>query len=155
MPLTRAQTTGDGSSRGPLKTSNGSQSSLLNGSGESPFHQEPPSPTIHASRPRITMAAASALLKRIELPRGSRWINEDVRPVGSERRTWTFLTFHNFWLLINCNIATYLTGSALIPLGLTWWQAIIAIIIGNLIATVALILSSLAGAYYHIGFPIF
>jgi hypothetical protein len=28
-------------------------------------------------------------------------------------------------LLINCNIATYLTGSALIPLGLTWWQAII------------------------------
>ncbi|KAM0428508.1 hypothetical protein ACHAPT_006868 [Fusarium lateritium] len=58
-------------------------------------------------------------------------------------------------LLINCNIATYLTGSALIPLGLTWWQAIIAIIIGNIIATSALILSSLAGAYYHIGFPVF
>lgn len=29
-------------------------------------------------------------------------------------------------LLINCNIATFLTGSALIPLGLTWWQAIIS-----------------------------
>lgn len=28
-------------------------------------------------------------------------------------------------LLINCSIATYLTGSALIPLGLTWWQATI------------------------------
>lgn len=28
-------------------------------------------------------------------------------------------------LLINCNITTYLTGSALIPLGLTWWQAFI------------------------------
>ncbi|KAF4975216.1 hypothetical protein FZEAL_7973 [Fusarium zealandicum] len=99
--------------------------------------------------------ALSALRKRIEVPRGSRWINDDVRPVGTQRRTWTFRTFHNFWLLINCNIATYLTGSALIPLGLTWWQAIIAIIIGNIIATVALILSSLAGAYYHIGFPIF
>ncbi|KAF5026732.1 hypothetical protein F66182_1150 [Fusarium sp. NRRL 66182] len=99
--------------------------------------------------------AASGLLKRVELPRGSRFINEDVRPVGSERRTWTFLTFHNFWLLINCNIATYLTGSALIPLGLTWWQAIIAIILGNILATAALILASLAGAYYHIGFPVF
>ncbi|KAF5012671.1 hypothetical protein FDECE_1302 [Fusarium decemcellulare] len=98
---------------------------------------------------------AVSLLKRIELPRGSRWINEDVRPVGTERRTWTFRTFHNFWLLINCNIATYLTGSALIPLGLTWWQAIIAIILGNIIATAALILASLAGAYYHIGFPVF
>lgn len=32
-------------------------------------------------------------------------------------------------LLINCNIATFLTGSALIPLGLNWWQAIIGTII--------------------------
>lgn len=55
----------------------------------------------------------------------------------------------NVGLLINCNIATYLTGSALIPLGLTWWQAIIAIILGNILATAALILASLAGAYYH------
>ncbi|RFN55296.1 hypothetical protein FIE12Z_549 [Fusarium flagelliforme] len=99
--------------------------------------------------------ALTNFLQRIELPRGSQFINEDVRPVASERRTWTFLTFHNFWLLINCNIATYLTGSALIPLGLTWWQAIIAIVLGNVIATAALILASLAGAYYHIGFPVF
>ncbi|KAF5667675.1 hypothetical protein FCIRC_9833 [Fusarium circinatum] len=99
--------------------------------------------------------AVANLVKRIELPRGSRFINEDVRPVGTERRTWTFLTYHNFWLLINCNIATYLTGSALIPLGLTWWQAIIAIILGNILATAALILASLAGAYYHVGFPVF
>lgn len=28
-------------------------------------------------------------------------------------------------VLINCNTATFLTGSALIPLGLTWWQAVI------------------------------
>jgi NCS1 family nucleobase:cation symporter-1 len=56
---------------------------------------------------------------------------------------------HGTGLLINCNIATYLTGSALIPLGLTWWQAIIAIVLGNVIATAALILASLAGAYYH------
>ncbi|CAF3476502.1 unnamed protein product [Fusarium graminearum] len=99
--------------------------------------------------------ALTNLVQRLELPRGSRFINEDVRPVATERRTWTFLTFHNFWLLINCNIATYLTGSALIPLGLTWWQAIIAIVLGNILATAALILASLAGAYYHIGFPVF
>ncbi|KAK7417789.1 hypothetical protein QQZ08_011485 [Neonectria magnoliae] len=97
----------------------------------------------------------SALIKRAELPHGSMWINDDVRPVESERRTWTFLTFNNYWLLINCNIATYLTGSALIPLGLTWWQAIICIVIGNLLATAALLLASMAGAYYHIGFSVY
>ncbi|KAL3437841.1 permease for cytosine/purines, uracil, thiamine, allantoin-domain-containing protein [Aspergillus tetrazonus] len=99
---------------------------------------------------RITTA-----LKKISLPHESRWINDDIRPVDARHRTWGFLTFHNFWLLINCNISSYLTGSSLIPLGLTWWQAVISIVVGNLLATLALVASSLAGAYYHIGFPIF
>lgn len=60
--------------------------------------------------------------------------------------------FNNYWLLINSNIATYLTGSSLIPLGLTWWQAIICIVIGNLLAAAFCVLNSLPGAYYH-GMP--
>ncbi|KAK2036173.1 thiamine transporter [Colletotrichum somersetense] len=63
--------------------------------------------------------------------------------------------FHNFWLLVNCNITTYLTGSALVPLGLTWWQAFICIVIGNLIATAVVIINSLPGSYYNLGFPVF
>ncbi|KAI1879077.1 hypothetical protein JX265_003254 [Neoarthrinium moseri] len=98
---------------------------------------------------------SSTLLSRIQLEHGSMWINDDIRPLELGRRTWGFMTFHNFWLLINCSIATYLTGSALIPLGLTWWQAIICIVIGNIIATAALLVSSLAGAYYNIGFSVY
>jgi cytosine/uracil/thiamine/allantoin permease len=58
---------------------------------------------------------------------------------------------HRDWLgvLINSNISTYITGSSLIALGLTWWQAVIAIVIGNIIATVLVVLNSLPGAYYH------
>lgn len=52
-------------------------------------------------------------------------------------------------LLINCSIASYLTGSALVPLGLTWWQAIIAIVVGNILATIAILLNSLPGGEYH------
>ncbi|PTB50692.1 hypothetical protein M431DRAFT_94416 [Trichoderma harzianum CBS 226.95] len=95
------------------------------------------------------------LIERAKLPYVSQWINEDIRPVESARRTWGFWTFHNYWLLINCNIATFLTGSALIPLGLNWWQAIIAIVVGNILATTAIVISSLAGAYYHIGFSVY
>lgn len=84
-------------------------------------------------------------------------------------------------MLINCNIATFLTGSALIPLGLNWWQAIIgmsiipirqkplhrladglllmvAIVVGNMIATAAIVASSLAGAEVSpslVGFPVY
>ncbi|KAK1463054.1 hypothetical protein CCUS01_08459 [Colletotrichum cuscutae] len=96
-----------------------------------------------------------AAFQRVELPYVSRWINDDIRPIEAQRRTWGFLTFHNFWLLVNCNITTYLTGSALIPLGLAWWQAFICIILGNLIATAVVIINSLPGSYYHIGFPVF
>ncbi|KAM0261428.1 hypothetical protein ACHAQJ_002281 [Trichoderma viride] len=95
------------------------------------------------------------LIERARLPYVSQWINEDIRPVEAARRTWGFWTFHNYWLLINCDIATFLTGSALIPLGLNWWQAIIAIVVGNILATVAIVISSLSGAYYHIGFSVY
>lgn len=71
----------------------------------------------------------------------TKWINDDIKPIEAGRRTWTFWTFHNYCeshflvenerklicigILVNSNISTYLTGSSLIALGLTWWQAII------------------------------
>ncbi|KUJ07643.1 NCS1 nucleoside transporter family protein [Mollisia scopiformis] len=84
----------------------------------------------------------------------TRWINDDIKPIEAGRRTWTFWTFHNYWILVNSNISTYLTGSSLIALGLTWWQAIISIVIGNILATIFVVLNSVPGAYYHIGFPV-
>jgi NCS1 family nucleobase:cation symporter-1 len=42
-----------------------------------------------------------------------------------------------------------MTGSSLIALGLTWWQAIIAIVVGQIIATILVVLNSLPGAYYY------
>jgi NCS1 family nucleobase:cation symporter-1 len=57
-------------------------------------------------------------------------------------------------LLLDTNISTYLTGSSLIALGLTWWQALISIIIGNVLAMIFIVLNSTPGAFYHLGFPI-
>lgn len=42
-------------------------------------------------------------------------------------------------VLTNTNITTYMTGSSLIALGLTWWQAIIAIIVGAILSMVGFI----------------
>lgn len=42
-----------------------------------------------------------------------------------------------------------MTGSSLIANGLTWWQAIVAIVVGNLLVVVFVVLNSLPGAYYH------
>jgi NCS1 family nucleobase:cation symporter-1 len=101
----------------------------------------------------------ASLLKILEISEeqrseASRWINYDIRPIESGRRTWRFLTFNNYWLLVNTNISTYLSGSSLIALGLTWWQTFLCIVVGNLLATAFVILNSLPGAYYHVGFPV-
>ena len=57
-------------------------------------------------------------------------------------------------LLVNVNISAYLSGSSLIAMGMSWWEATIAVIAGNIIANILLVLNSLQGAYYHVGFPV-
>lgn len=56
--------------------------------------------------------------------------------------------------MLTSTVSTYLTGSSLIALGLVWWQAIIVIVIAATLATVFVVLNSLPGAFYHLGFPI-
>lgn len=97
----------------------------------------------------------SSLFRRFELDNVSSLTNDDVRPCDAKRRTWNLLAFHNYWLLINCTIATFFAGSSLITLGLTWWQAVVSIVIGNLLVTAAILVSSVQGTHYHIGFPIY
>lgn len=98
-------------------------------------------------------------------PVPDRWINNDIKPIEVGRRTWSFWTFHNFCMspppgqksdanstpgvLVNSNISGYMTGSSLIALGLTYWQAIIAIVVGELLATMFVVLNSVPGGYYH------
>jgi NCS1 family nucleobase:cation symporter-1 len=62
---------------------------------------------------------------------------------------WQRLLLMFIGVLVNSNISTYMTGSSLIALGLTWWQAIIAIVAGQLLATLFVILNSIPGAYYY------
>jgi len=45
-------------------------------------------------------------------------------------------------------------GSSMIALGLTWWQAIVAVVVGAIIGMIFIVLNSTPGSFYHIGFPI-
>jgi NCS1 family nucleobase:cation symporter-1 len=52
-------------------------------------------------------------------------------------------------------IPTYMLASSLIGGGMSWWQAIITIFLGNSIVLVPMILNGRAGAKYGIPFPVF
>lgn len=82
-------------------------------------------------------------------------INDDLAPMPVKGRTWHTYNFAALWMSIAHGIPTYYLASGLIGLGMSWWQAVGIIGLGNLIVMVPLLLNSHAGAKYGIPFPVF
>ena len=80
--------------------------------------------------------------------------NEDLAPVPIERRTWGTYNYAALWVGMSVCIPTYMLASGLIAGGMSWWQAILAILLGNLIVLVPMILNAHAGTRYGIPFPV-
>lgn len=81
--------------------------------------------------------------------------NEDLAPVPRERRTWTTYNYASLWVAMSVCIPTYMLASGLIAGGMSWWQAIGTILLGNLIVLVPMLLNAHAGTKYGIPFPVF
>jgi len=82
-------------------------------------------------------------------------INNDLAPVPAAKRTWTTWNYAALWISMSLCIPTYMLASSLIEGGMNWWQAILTILLGNLIVLVPMILNGHAGAKYGIPFPVF
>jgi NCS1 family nucleobase:cation symporter-1 len=81
--------------------------------------------------------------------------NEDLAPVPQERRTWGTYNYASLWVAMSVCIPTYMLASGLIAGGMSWWQAIGTILLGNLIVLVPMLLNAHAGTRYGIPFPVF
>ena len=81
--------------------------------------------------------------------------NEDLAPIPMGRRTWTTYNYASLWVAMSVCIPTYMLASGLIAGGMSWWQAIGTILLGNLIVLVPMLLNAHAGAKYGIPFPVF
>ena len=81
--------------------------------------------------------------------------SEDLAPVSAAKRTWTTWNYAALWISMSLCIPTYMLASSLIGGGMSWWQAIITIFLGNSIVLAPMILNGRAGAKYGIPFPVF
>ena len=81
--------------------------------------------------------------------------NADLAPVPRERRTWGLYNYASLWVAMSVCIPTYMLASGLIAGGMSWWEAIATILLGNLIVLVPMLLNAHAGARYGIPFPVF
>ena len=81
--------------------------------------------------------------------------SEDLAPVSPAKRTWSTWNYAALWISMSLCIPTYMLASSLIGGGMSWWQAIGTIFLGNTIVLVPMILNGHAGAKYGIPFPVF
>ncbi|WP_119070288.1 NCS1 family nucleobase:cation symporter-1 [Rubrobacter indicoceani] len=81
--------------------------------------------------------------------------NEDLAPTGPEERTWTTYNLIALWVGISIVITTYTLASGLIAAGMTWWQGLLTVSLGNLIVLVPVLLNAHAGTKYGVPFPVF
>ncbi len=93
-------------------------------------------------------------MKLSDSARESRFYNEDFAPVPLEERTWNTWNYTSIWIGMAVCVPTYMLASSMIQEGMSWWQAVFTILLGNLIVLVPLLLNGFPGAKYGIPFPV-
>jgi len=85
---------------------------------------------------------------------GSPLWNPDLAPTPLARRTWSTYHIAALWIGMSVVITTYTLASGLMQQGMTWWQAMATILLGNLIVLVPMVLNAHAGTKYGVSFPV-
>ncbi len=80
--------------------------------------------------------------------------NQDLAPTRVEQRTWTTYNMASLWIGLSVCIPTYMLAAGLIQGGMSWWQALLTILLGNLIVLVPMVLIAHPGTKYGIPFPV-
>jgi nucleobase:cation symporter-1, NCS1 family len=85
----------------------------------------------------------------------SRLYNKDLAPTTTSQRTWGTYNYIALWFSMSMEVTTYMLASSLIAGGMNWKQAILTILLGNLIVLAPMLLNAHAGTKYGIPFPVF
>ena len=80
--------------------------------------------------------------------------NPDLAPTTPERRTWSTYNIAALWIGMSVVITTYTLASGLMIQGMNWWQALLTILLGNVIVLIPMILNAHAGTKYGVSFPV-
>ena len=85
----------------------------------------------------------------------SPYINHDLFPTRLRDRKWGMRDIAALWISMSACVPTYMLASSLIAEGMSWWQAVLTITLGNAIVLLPMILNAHAGTKYGIPFPVY
>jgi len=75
-------------------------------------------------------------------------------PVPLHLRTWSTFNYVAYWISDAANVGTWALASSMLAIGLSWRQALPAIVLGNVIIGVVMVLNGTVGARLHVPFPV-
>lgn len=81
-------------------------------------------------------------------------VNDDIRPVKPQERHWTVLSMASLWVGMVVCVPTYMLAGGLIDQGMSWSQAVLTIMLGNVIVLAPMILNGHPGTKYGVPFPV-
>ncbi len=85
---------------------------------------------------------------------GSPLWNPDLAPTPLALRTWSTYNIAALWIGMSVVITTYTLASGLMQQGMSWSEALITILLGNLVVLVPMVLNAHAGTKYGVSFPV-
>lgn len=80
--------------------------------------------------------------------------NQDLLPTTPEQRTWRWYHFAALWVGMVMCIPSYTLAAGLIDQGMSPWQAVTTVLLGNAIVLVPMLLIGHAGAKYGIPYAV-
>src|SRR3954449_3486428 len=80
--------------------------------------------------------------------------NKDLAPTTIAQRTWSTWHIAALWIGMSVVISTYTLAGGMIEAGMSWWQAMITILLGNTIVLIPMVLNAHAGTKYGVSFPV-
>ena len=80
--------------------------------------------------------------------------NADLAPTAPAGRTWRWTSIAALWVGMVVCVPTYMLAASMIEQGMSWWQAVLTVLLGNLIVLVPMALVGHAGAKHGIPFPV-
>jgi NCS1 family nucleobase:cation symporter-1 len=98
--------------------------------------------------------APGGLFELVTAPEDPRLSNDDLAPTRVAERTWSTYNVASLWVGLSVCIPTYMLAASLVGGGMNWVQAIVTILLGNLIVCVPLVMIAHAGTRFGIPFPV-
>lgn len=109
---------------------------------------------IPGSRLQAMRRVRGDLFELAEPPSDPHLSNADLAPTRVEQRTWTTYHIASLWIGLSVCIPTYLLAAGLVQGGMSWKQAILTVLLGNVIVAIPMVLIAHAGTRFGIPFPV-